>query len=72
MHIDELAAVNREWTREQLAELRAWLPAEATTARRRLDELIRSLDWRAFFQGWYCYAAASGCRFGGALPVRPF
>ncbi|HVX63853.1 MAG TPA: hypothetical protein VHC19_24740 [Pirellulales bacterium] len=124
VHFDELAAVNREWTREQLAELRAWLPAEATATRNRLDELIRSLDWRAFFQGWYCYVAAGvsglvltrwgaisllepvnrrralyesiriavavfllaagawffwslltgagGCRFGGALPKRPF
>ncbi len=58
VHFDELVSTRREWTREQLAELRAWLPADATAARSRLDAMISSLDWRASFQGWFCYAAA--------------
>lgn len=53
-----LVPVTREWTREQLATLRNWLPAEAGDARARLSKLVERLQWREFFQGWYCYAAA--------------
>lgn len=53
-----LELLTREWTREQLATLRNWLPEEAGDARNRLSTLVDRLQWREFFQGWYCYAAA--------------
>jgi hypothetical protein len=53
-----LNPLTREWTREQLATLRNWLPEEAGDGRDRLSQLVNRLQWREFFQGWYCYAAA--------------
>lgn len=54
----DTAAVPREWTREQLAEIRNWLPAGALAAKDKLNGLIGNLGWREFFAGWYCYAIA--------------
>lgn len=54
----ELRTIPREWTRDQLATLRNWLPAESKPARERLSSLIDALQWREFFGGWYCYAIA--------------
>jgi hypothetical protein len=53
-----LVPLTREWTREQLATLRHWIPEQAGDARARLSKLIDRLAWREFLQGWYCYAAA--------------
>lgn len=54
----QLTAEPREWTREQLAHVRNWLPAEATAAKAKLSQLVDALGWRDFFAGWYCYAIA--------------
>lgn len=54
----DLHAIPREWTREQLATLRNWLPTGATKARARLSPLVDALGWREFCAGWFCYAAA--------------
>ena len=48
----------REWTREQLARVRNWLPEDATVARAHLSSLVDALGWREMFAGWYCYVAA--------------
>jgi len=56
--LHELQPVPREWTRDQLAALRNWLPADATAVQARLSQLVNRLLWREFFEGWYCYAAA--------------
>lgn len=72
-----LQAVPREWTREQLALLRRWLPDEAAAARTRLGSLVDALLWREFFQGWYCYATAGVAgliftRWGALAMVEPW
>jgi len=54
----DLQSVPREWTRDQIATLRNWLPKSATPAREKLSELVGHLQWREMFQGWFCYAAA--------------
>jgi len=54
----DLQAVPREWTRNQIATLRNWLPASATPARDKLSSLVDGLQWREMFEGWFCYAAA--------------
>lgn len=54
----QLRAVPREWTRDQLATLRNWLPDDAIAARANLTSLVDRLGWREFLQGWFCYAAA--------------
>jgi hypothetical protein len=69
-------AVSREWTRDQLATLFYWLSPEAAGARERLATLQTSLDWRSFFEGWYCYAAAGVAglvfaRWGTILLLSP-
>lgn len=69
--------VPREWTHDQLAALRWWLPPEATAARGRLDSLISGLGWREFFEGWYCYAAAGVAglvftRWGALAILEPY
>ena len=58
MNFADQQAVPREWTRQQLATLRNWLPESATAARTRLESLVEALAWREFWEGWYCYAAA--------------
>src|SRR5207249_1093912 len=55
---NDLRAVPREWTYDQLGILWNWLPAEAEAARSRLQAIQRRLDWRSLLEGWYCYAAA--------------
>lgn len=55
---DEQQTVRREWTRDQIATLRNWLPRDAVQAKARLSVLIDRLQWREFLQGWFCYAAA--------------
>jgi len=54
----DLQAVPREWTRDQLATLRNWLPKSAMPAREKLSSLVDTLQYREMFQGWFCYAAA--------------
>lgn len=54
----QFAGFRREWTRRQVQTLLRWLPSEAAQARRRLEAIDRSLSWREFLEGWYCYAAA--------------
>jgi hypothetical protein len=54
-----LEVLPREWTRDQLAALRNWLPESARPARDRLSRLVDRLLWREFLAGWYCYAAAA-------------
>lgn len=56
IHFAQLTAEPREWTREQLAHVRNWLPAEASVVKARLSKLVDALGWRDFFAGWYCYA----------------
>ena len=51
-------SILREWTRDQLAAVRNGLPDDAMEARTQLTSLIDALEWREFFEGWYCYAAA--------------
>jgi hypothetical protein len=58
IHFAQLAAEPREWTREQLATVRNWLPAEASAVKAKLSRLVDHLGWRDFFAGWYCYALA--------------
>lgn len=53
-----LHAEPREWTREQLVEVRNWLPADSKVARAKLSALIDAIGWRDMFAGWYCYVAA--------------
>lgn len=70
-------SVTREWTRDQLATLRRWLPDDATAARARLMNLIGALQWREFFAGWYCYAAAGVAgvvftRWGATAILEPW
>lgn len=55
---NDLQPVPHEWTRDQIATLRNWLPKDATTARARLSSLVDALQWREMLQGWFCYAAA--------------
>jgi len=55
----ELEALPREWTRDQLAALRNWLPADALSARTALSPLVDRLRWRESLQGWFCYVAAA-------------
>jgi hypothetical protein len=50
--------MSREWTRDQLATLRNWLPASETTARATLSKLVDALLWRESLQGWFTYALA--------------
>jgi hypothetical protein len=52
-------AMPREWTREQLATLRYWLPEDAIAAKARLSALVDRLGWREFLQGSFCFAAAA-------------
>jgi|GEM_PF-2805710 len=58
IHFGQLAAEPREWTREQLATVRNWLPAEASVVNVKLSRLVDNLGWREFLAGWYCYAIA--------------
>jgi hypothetical protein len=72
----ELHAVPREWTRQQIATLRNWLPTTASEARTKLDAMISTLGWRDFLQGSLCYLAAgiSGLVFtkwGALLILEP-
>ena len=53
-----LSVVPREWTRDQLAALRNWLPEDAQPARAKLSQLVDRLVWREFLEGWFSYAAA--------------
>lgn len=53
-----LQAEPREWSREQLATVRNWLPQEATVARAKLSALVDAIGWRDMLAGWYCYLAA--------------
>jgi hypothetical protein len=55
---NDLQAVPREWTRNQIATLRNSLPTSATAAREKLNILLGDLQWREMFEGWFCYAAA--------------
>jgi hypothetical protein len=55
---ENLQSVPREWTRDQLASVRNWLPESATAARAPLSSLIDAIGWRELLEGWYCYAAA--------------
>lgn len=73
----DLHAVPREWTRDQIAALRNWLPGEATAAKGSLSRLVDRLLWREFLQGWFCYAAAGitglvFTRFGAIALVEPW
>jgi hypothetical protein len=54
----DMHAVPREWTRDQIAMLRNWLPKSEVAAQNKLSSLISALQWREFFEGWFCYAAA--------------
>ena len=54
----QLETTPREWTREQIATVRNWLPDDAAAARARLSALVDSLEWRETLQGWFAYAAA--------------
>jgi hypothetical protein len=72
----DLHAVPREWTRDQIATLRNWLPNDAALARSRLSSLVSSLEWREFFEGWFCYAAAGIAglvftKWGAVLLLEP-
>ena len=51
-------AVPREWTRDQIATLRNWLPHDAVQARGRLSARVDRLSWREFLEGWFCYVLA--------------
>ncbi len=55
----------RECTRNQVWALIDWLPREAAKARERLHQIVNSLAWRDYFQGWLWYVAtgASGLAF---------
>lgn len=55
---DELQQVPREWTRNQLAMLRNWLPPGETAARDKLSPLVTNLMRREMFEGWFFYAMA--------------
>lgn len=55
---EQAVTVSREWTRDQIATLRRWLPDDAEAAKARLWVLIDRLGWRQFLQGWFCYALA--------------
>ncbi len=68
----------REWTRDQLAMLLHWLPADdaAKPARDRLEKLVGALEWRDHFRGWYLYAAAGVAgliftRWGATALISP-
>jgi hypothetical protein len=72
-----LESVTREWTREQLATLRNWLPDDAAEGRARLSKLVDNLQWRELLQGWYCYAAAGVAglvftRWGATAMLEPW
>lgn len=55
---EDFQPVLREWTRDQLATLRWWLPKDAVMAQTRLATLVDRLQWREFLEGWFCYALA--------------
>lgn len=50
--------IRREWTRNQIAIVRRWLPESATGAYRKLSSLLSTLSQRELFEGWYCYVIA--------------
>lgn len=56
----ELQTVPREWSRNQLAAVRNWLPDDAIQARAKLSQLVDRLQWFEFLEGWFCYACAAG------------
>jgi hypothetical protein len=58
VNLHDVQVISREWTRDQLATLRNWLPADAVPARARLSALVDCLQWREFLEGWFCYALA--------------
>ncbi|MDB5392000.1 MAG: hypothetical protein JWM11_7646 [Planctomycetaceae bacterium] len=55
----ELQMVPREWSRNQLAAVRNWLPDDAVQARANLSQLVDRLQWFEFLEGWFCYACAA-------------
>ncbi len=55
----ELQTVPREWSRNQLAAVRNWLPDDAVQARANLTQLVDRLQWFEFLEGWFCYACAA-------------
>ncbi len=55
----ELQTVPREWSRNQLAAVRNWLPDDAVQARANLSQLVDRLQWFEFLEGWFCYACAA-------------
>jgi hypothetical protein len=73
----DLSSIPREWTRNQLATLRNWLPDDAAAAKARLTALVNQLEWREFLEGWFCYALAgvSGLvftRWGAIALLEPW
>lgn len=74
---ENLEALPREWTRNQLATLRRWLPREATEARDRVTPLVSSLLRREMFQGWfgYCLVGCAGLvltKWGSFAILEPY
>ncbi|MBS0203939.1 MAG: hypothetical protein JSS49_13625 [Planctomycetes bacterium] len=55
---ENLRSVPREWTRNQLADLRRLLPASEARARDKLWLLIQALLRREMLEGWFSYALA--------------
>ena len=54
----DLQAIPREWTREQVAILRNWLPKSETTSRAKLSSIVKQLQWRESLEGWFTYVLA--------------
>lgn len=74
---DSLQSVPREWTRNQLATLRNWLPPEEAQARAKLSPLVSALVRREMFEGWFFYTAAGVAglvftKWGAITTLEPY
>lgn len=74
---NSLQTVPREWTRNQLATLRNWLPPDETQARAKLSPLVSALVRREMFEGWFFYAVAGVTglvftRWGAMAILEPY